>query len=83
VSYYLVKTGKMDDRPEEVAEYIAHHLAVVFHAEMAARPWVVELDAPYLIETNPKAWARYTSSGPVPLPEEEEDVGEVRDVQGG
>jgi hypothetical protein len=73
VSYYLVRTTIDDDRPEYIAKEIARVVAVNFHEEVAARPWMIDLDRPYIID-DPKAWQRYNKLGNPIVPEEEEVV---------
>jgi hypothetical protein len=72
VPYFLVHTEGDNDRPEGTAQEIAKILAVHFHEEVAARPWAVELDAPYIIETKGRGWHRYNRLGNPVLPKEEQ-----------
>lgn len=39
MAYFLVRVDSDPERAEETADWVARHLAVSFHAEVAARPW--------------------------------------------
>lgn len=74
MTYYLVRTGDNDDRPEETADWIAKGLAVILHGEVAARPWTVNLDYPAVIDEESN-WHKFNSKGNPILPEEvDQDV---------
>lgn len=77
MSYYLVRITDpegTEERPEQTTDWIARALAVGFHAEVAVRPWQVDLDHPWV--GDPKIWHRFNSKGNPVMPEEEQtDVG--------
>jgi hypothetical protein len=76
VTYYLVRIIDPVDgqeRPEETSDWIARALAVGFHAEVGVKPWMVDLDRPYIID-DPKSWHRFNSKGNPIIPEEAEVV---------
>lgn len=81
-TYYLVRITEpegAEDRPAETSDWIARALAVGFHAEVAVRPWQVDLSIVEIID-DPKAWHRFNSKGNPIVPKEPteevtEDVG--------
>jgi hypothetical protein len=78
VNYYLVRITEPEgekERPAETSDWIARALAVGFHTEVAVKPWMVDLDRPYIID-DPKSWHRFNSKGNPVVPEEEEEVTE-------
>jgi hypothetical protein len=78
LTYYLVKTAKEDDRPTEVAEYLAHHMAVIFHAEVWAKPWYPgqwEGTSQRPGDEEPdQGWQKYNTRGKIEPPKEEEEA---------
>lgn len=79
MSYYLVRITDpegTEERPEQTTDWIARALAVGFHAEVAVRPWQVDLSIVEIID-DPKAWHRFNSKGNPVVPEEEVAEGSV------
>lgn len=73
MTYYLVRTTKDDDRPEQTAKEMARVVAVNFHEEVAVRPWQVDLSIVEIIDS-PSAWSLYNAKGNPVLPPEEDEV---------
>jgi hypothetical protein len=74
-TYYLVRITEPEgekERSAETSDWIARALAVGFHTEVAVKPWMVDLDRPYIID-DPKSWHRFNSAGNPIVPEEPEE----------